>query len=110
MADYVKKVFLAPRWPKPPRSWRPLSPNWIRRDGVPDSRDKCPNTPKVPRLMQRLLGAEGVYFDSDKAVIKDTKVLDEATVILKANPKLNGEVRRLHRQAPSFGRVQSEAL
>jgi OOP family OmpA-OmpF porin len=62
-------------------------------DGVPDSRDKCPNTPKGART-----GADGcwnpqaVYFDPGQAVIKDPRALDEIVAVLKANPGLDGEV------------------
>jgi len=95
MADYVKKVFLAPAPPKVAAA-APVAAAVVDSDGdgVPDSRDKCPNTPKGAKVdANGCWVLKGVYFDSDKAVIKDTKVLDEATVILKANPKLNGEVR-----------------
>jgi OOP family OmpA-OmpF porin len=34
-----------------------------------------------------------VFFDSDQAVIKDSRALDEAVAILKANPKLTGEAQ-----------------
>jgi outer membrane protein OmpA-like peptidoglycan-associated protein len=95
MADYVKKVFLAPAPPKVAAA-APVAAAVVDSDGdgVPDSRDKCPNTPKGAKVdANGCWVLKGVYFDSDKAVIKDTKVLDEATAILKANPKLNGEVR-----------------
>ena len=95
MADYVKKVFLAPAPPKVAAAV-PVAAAVVDSDGdgVPDSRDKCPNTPKGVKVnADGCWELKGVNFDSDKAVIKDTKVLDEAVVILKANPKLNGEVR-----------------
>ena len=63
-------------------------------DGVPDSRDTCPNTPKGVKV--NAVGCwelKGVFFDSDQAVIKDTRALDEAVAILKANPKLTGEIQ-----------------
>jgi outer membrane protein OmpA-like peptidoglycan-associated protein len=63
-------------------------------DGVPDSRDKCPGTPKGVKVnAQGCWELQGVYFDTDQTVIKNPKVLDEAVVILKANPKITGEVR-----------------
>jgi OmpA-OmpF porin, OOP family len=95
MADYVKKVFLAPAVAKAaPVVAAPVAERDSDGDGVPDSRDKCPNTPKGVKVNANgCWELKGLYFDSDKAVIKDTKVLDEATAILKANPKLNGEVR-----------------
>ena len=95
MADYVKKVFLAPAAAKAtPVAAAPVAELDSDGDGVPDSRDKCPNTPKGAKVdANGCWVLKGVYFDSDKAVIKDPKVLDEVVVILKANPKLNGEVR-----------------
>jgi OOP family OmpA-OmpF porin len=95
MADYVKKVFLAPAVAKAaPVVAAPVAELDSDGDGVPDSRDKCPNTPKGAKVdANGCWVLKGVYFDSDKAVIKDPKVLDEVVVILKANPKLNGEVR-----------------
>ena len=95
MADYVKKVFLAPAPPKVAAA-APVAAAVVDSDGdgVPDSRDKCPNTPKGVKVnADGCWELKGVNFDSDKAVIKDTRVLDDAVVILKANPKLTGEVR-----------------
>jgi OmpA-OmpF porin, OOP family len=95
MAEYVKKVFLAPAVTKAaPVVATPVAVVDSDGDGVPDSRDKCPNTPKGVKVNANgCWELRGVYFDSDKAVIKDTKALDEATAILKANPKITGEVR-----------------
>ena len=97
MADYVTKVFLTPAPSKiaaAPVVAAPVAELDSDGDGVPDSRDKCPNTPKGAKVdADGCWVLKGVYFDSDKAVIKDPKVLDEVVVILKANPKLNGEVR-----------------
>jgi len=94
MADYVKKVFLAPAPPKPtPVAAAPAVLD-SDGDGVPDSRDKCPDTPKGIKV-----NANGcwelreVYFDTNKSVIKDPRVLDEAVAHMKANPTLTGEVR-----------------
>jgi OOP family OmpA-OmpF porin len=93
MADYVTKVFLAPAPPKPaPVAAAPAVLD-SDGDGVPDSRDKCPNTPKGVRVnADGCWELKGVFFDIDKAVIKDPRVLDEAVAIMKANPKLTGEV------------------
>ncbi len=94
MADYVKKVFLAPAVAKAPVVAAPVAELDSDGDGVPDSRDKCPNTPKGVKVnADGCWELTGVYFDSDKSVIKDTRVLDEAVAILKANPKITGEVR-----------------
>jgi OOP family OmpA-OmpF porin len=94
MADYVKKVFLAPAAPKAAAA--PVAAGVVDSDGdgVPDSRDKCPGTPKGVKVnAQGCWELQGVYFDTDQTVIKNPKVLDEAVVILKANPKITGEVR-----------------
>ena len=94
MADYVKKVFLAPAAPKMAAAPAPAAVLDSDGDGVPDSRDKCPGTPKGVKVnADGCWELRGVYFDSDKSVIKDPRVLDEAVVILKANPKLTGEVQ-----------------
>jgi OOP family OmpA-OmpF porin len=93
MADYVTKVFLAPAPPKPaPVAAAPAVLD-SDGDGVPDSRDKCPNTPKGVKVnADGCWELKGVFFDVDKAVIKDPRVLDEAVAIMKANPKITGEV------------------
>ena len=112
MSDYVKKVFLAPAPPKPaPVAAAPVVLD-SDGDGVPDSRDKCPNTPKGVKVnADGCWELKGVYFDSDKAVIKDTKVLDEAVAILKANPKLTGEVHGYtdSTASPEYNQKLSEA-
>jgi OmpA-OmpF porin, OOP family len=93
MARYVQEVLLSPA--AAPVGAAPFSGMTDSDgDGVPDGRDRCPNTPKGARV-----NADGcwelqvVYFDSDQAVIKDTRVLDDAAIILKANPSLTGEVQ-----------------
>jgi OOP family OmpA-OmpF porin len=93
MADYVTKVFLAPAPPKSaPVAAAPAVLD-SDGDGVPDSRDKCPNTPKGVRVnADGCWELKGVFFDTDKAVLKDPRVLDEAVGIMKANPKITGEV------------------
>ena len=94
MAEYVTKVFLVPAPPKAaPVAAAPIVKD-SDGDGVPDGRDKCPNTPHGAKVnADGCWELRGVYFDSDKSVIKDPQVLDEAVLILKANPKLTGEVR-----------------
>jgi OOP family OmpA-OmpF porin len=94
MADYVKKVFLAPAAPKAAAAAPVAAVLDSDGDGVPDSLDKCPNTPKGVKVRpDGCWELKGVFFDSDKAVIKDPRVLDEAVAIMKANPKLTGEVQ-----------------
>jgi OOP family OmpA-OmpF porin len=94
MADYVTKVFLAPAPPKAAPVAAVPAVLDSDGDGVPDSRDKCPNTPKGVKVnADGCWELKGVYFDTDKAVIKDPRVLDEAVAIMKADPKITGEVR-----------------
>ena len=95
MSDYVTKVFLVPA-PVKATPVAAAAPTVLDSDGdgVPDSRDKCPGTPKGVKVnAQGCWELQGVYFDTNQTVIKNPKVLDEAVVILKANPKITGEVR-----------------
>ena len=91
MADFVKGVFLAPA-PPPPAPVVADSDG----DGVPDSRDKCPNTPRgVPVTSEGcwILAGRDVLFDFNSARIKDTYVLDEAAKILLRETQITGEIR-----------------
>jgi OOP family OmpA-OmpF porin len=93
MARYVKEIFLGPA--PSPVSALPAE-GWLDSDGdgVPDVRDKCPNTPKGAKVnSDGCWEPSAVYFDSDQVVIKNTRGLDEALAILKANPGLTGEVQ-----------------
>ena len=89
MADYVKKVFLAPAPPKPaPVAAAPAVLD-SDGDGVPDSRDKCPNTPKGVKVnADGCWELKGVYFDSDKAVITDRNLQTETD--FWSGPQLTG--------------------
>ena len=93
MAAYVNQVFLAVA--APPVAAAPVSVVVDSDgDGVPDSKDACPDTPKGMKV--NAVGCwelNGVFFDSDQTVIKDTRALDKAVATLKANPKLTGEVQ-----------------
>jgi OOP family OmpA-OmpF porin len=65
-------------------------------DGVPDSRDKCPNTPRgVPVTSEGcwILAGRDVLFEFNSARIRDTYVLDEAAKILVSQPSITGEIR-----------------
>jgi len=63
-------------------------------DGVIDNRDKCPNTPRGAKVNAGgCWELTGIYFDSGQAVIQNPRELDEALVILKANPMLTCEVQ-----------------
>ena len=69
-------------------------------DGVPDARDRCPDTPKGTRVdadgcpYKAVLELKGVTFALNSARIDHEAyaVLDEAARILKANPKVTAEV------------------
>jgi len=91
MADFVRGVFLAPAPPPPV----PVVAD-TDGDGVPDSRDKCPNTPRGVRVTSEgcwILSGKDVLFDFNSARIKDTYLLDEAAKILVREPQITGEVR-----------------
>jgi OOP family OmpA-OmpF porin len=66
-------------------------------DGVPDDRDKCPNTPKGATV-----NADGcwayqgeIFFDVNSATVKSEAypMLDEAATVLRNNPDLNVEIQ-----------------
>lgn len=66
------------------------------QDGVPDSRDKCPKTPRGAKVNKEGCWViEGVHFDFDKSVIKpiDYPKLDEVVTVIQQNPGLNIEIQ-----------------
>jgi OOP family OmpA-OmpF porin len=91
MSRYVQAIFFGP---VPAVSLAVASAPDSDGDGVPDSRDTCPNTPKGAMVNPDGCWAlPGVYFDTDQAVIKDPRALDQAAAVLKANPGLTAEVQ-----------------
>jgi OmpA-OmpF porin, OOP family len=82
----------APPPPPPP----PPPPLDSDGDGVPDSIDRCPNTPKGDVVDQWgcTIKLERVHFATDKAVIlpESDEVLDQAVAVLKEHPNLVIEV------------------
>jgi OOP family OmpA-OmpF porin len=91
MAAFVEGALLAPA-PPPPVPVVMDSDG----DGVPDSRDKCPNTPRgVPVTSEGcwILAGRDLLFEFNSARIRDTYVLDEAAKILLAEPGITGEIR-----------------
>ncbi|MCK5924720.1 MAG: OmpA family protein [Methylococcales bacterium] len=90
MGNFVEKVFFKRGAPAP------ISEGDADKDGVLDSKDKCPGTPigaKVNALGCWVL--EGVNFDTNKSNIKSRyySLLNEAAVVLKRNPGLTIEVQ-----------------
>ena len=87
MADFVTKVFF---------SQHALAEGDADGDGVLDSKDKCPNTPKGAIVDKDGCWAfHGVLFDYDKASIKAgfENVFDNAIKVLKLNPGLTVEIQ-----------------
>jgi outer membrane protein OmpA-like peptidoglycan-associated protein len=66
-------------------------------DGVPDSVDLCPNTPKGATVNKKGCWAlKGLLlFDFDSSTIKPEAypLLDEVAVIMENNPEMKGEIR-----------------
>jgi OOP family OmpA-OmpF porin len=97
MADYVTKVFLAPA-PAPAKAPVAAAPPVTVKDsdgdGVPDDRDKCPNTPQGAKVNSSGCWVlTDVYFDVAKSDLKQTQQLDEAASILNRNPQLIVEIQ-----------------
>lgn len=82
--------------PPPPTPPPPPQPIDSDGDGVPDSMDKCPNTPHgdVVDANGCTIKLDRVHFDTDKAVIlpESSEVLDYAVATLKAHPNIVIEV------------------
>jgi OmpA-OmpF porin, OOP family len=65
-------------------------------DGVPDSRDKCPNTPKGAKVdVDGCWAYHGVFFDFDKATVKAEykPLFDNAVEVMNLNPGLEVEIQ-----------------
>jgi len=88
----VSGVFLTPASSKiaaAPVGAAPVAELDSDGDGVPDSRDKCPNTPKGVKVnADGCWELKGVYFDSDKAVITDRNLQTETD--FWSGPQLTG--------------------
>lgn len=89
MADFVTKVFFTPV-PQVPVDGDD------DQDGVLNSKDKCPNTPKGAIVDKDGCWAfHGVLFDFDKATIKAgfEKLFDNAIKVLKLNPTFTVQIQ-----------------
>jgi OOP family OmpA-OmpF porin len=81
--------------PPPP----PANPD-LDGDGVPNERDKCPNTRPGAVVdldgceVEAVISLDGVYFDFDKATLRPEgiAVLNEAAALLKTNDRVVVEV------------------
>lgn len=65
-------------------------------DGVPDSRDRCPNTPRGAIVSaQGCWAFSGILFDYDQATIRAgyANLFDNAINVLKQNPGLTVEIQ-----------------
>jgi OOP family OmpA-OmpF porin len=87
--------------PPPPAAPPPPPPNPdLDGDGVPNERDKCPNTRPGAVVdldgceVEAVIELEGVYFDFDKATIKPEGkvVLNEAAALLQKHERVVVEV------------------
>ena len=93
MASYVKEVFLGSA-AAPVAAAPVFTVMDSDGDAVPDSLDKCPNTPKGVKVnADGCWMPPGVYFDTGQAVVKNSQGMDEAVAALKVNPKLVVEVQ-----------------
>jgi OOP family OmpA-OmpF porin len=85
MADFVKQVFLK----------QVKKSNDDDKDGILNDKDQCPNTPRGAKVDARGCWViEGIYFDTDKAIIKPVsyKILNEVVAVLRRNPGVNVRV------------------
>lgn len=93
--NFAKQVFLTQAAPIPVPPPAPVDGD-EDQDGVPDSRDKCPHTPKGAKVNKDGCWViEGVHFDFDKSDIRpeDYPKLDDVVEVIKRNPGLNIEIQ-----------------
>ena len=90
MATFVTKVLFSSHAPKPMREGD------ADGDGVLDSKDKCPNTPRGAIVDKDGCWAfHGILFDTNKSTIKAgyNHVFNNAIKVLKLNPSLTVEIQ-----------------
>lgn len=93
MADFVKRVFFQAVNVAAPA---PAVDGDDDRDGVLNSRDKCPRTPLGATVnYQGCWVIKGVNFDTNKSDIKPRYygILDKVVTVIRNNPGLNIEVQ-----------------
>jgi OmpA-OmpF porin, OOP family len=96
MAGFVEGIFLAKAAPKPipMAASKPMDSD---KDGVPDNLDQCPNTPLGFTVDGKgcLASASSVVlfsFNSSDIRSKAYPMLNEAAMIMKKNPDINGRI------------------
>ncbi len=92
MADFVKNVFFVSATPASVAA----TDGDADVDGVPDSQDKCPNTPQGARAdVDGCWAFHGVFFDFDQDTIKAgyEDMFDNAIKVLQNNPSLTVEIQ-----------------
>ncbi len=92
MANFVKNVFFNSVTPAPVA----VKEGDADGDGVLDSKDRCPNTPRGAIVDRDGCWAfRGVLFDFDKSTIKAgyENVFDNAIKVLRLNPSLTVEIQ-----------------
>lgn len=89
LRDYVRGIFIGKKpvveKPKPPE------PKDSDKDGVPDDKDECPDTPQGAKVDERGCWViPGVTFELDKAIVRPMffPLLDDVVLVLKQNPDL----------------------
>lgn len=96
----IKPAAAAPAAPAPAPASAAKTDGDSDGDGVPDAKDKCPDTPKGAQvdhngcpLVDKLV-LKGVWFafDSAKITAESAKVLDEVALIFKRYPSLVAEM------------------
>ncbi len=89
MADFVKRVFFKPGTPE-------VVDNDEDKDGVVDSKDKCPGTPRGA-----IVDKDGCWafhgllfdFDSDKVKSQYDPMIQNAVKVMRLNPELTVEIQ-----------------
>lgn len=116
MGDFVTQVFLAKAPPKPPKEVPPPPPpvpSDRDGDGIPDDRDKCPDSPRGARVDETGCWViEPVIFEFDKTIIRSQfhPLLDEIAGVMKQNPGLTMEVEghTCNMGVPAYNQILSE--